>query len=430
MALADHAGRTLPRVRVIRGAAVGTSVLLCAALAACGSSAKEEAPPGDPAQSAAVASVERLAKAVGDGDAAESCRSLTLATRRVVGLTGAPGATCSGALEEFLVVYGLRRTLPGAEQLTARVEGERALVRGKGLERPLTTVKNSGGWRVSLLQLPGVRADVTAARACGRYLTQADGLGLPPFDPTPLAARLRSEARLVDGLRRRLDALPSGGPVRQGLPEVLEALATVRSGLRAQARRVVAGGSIPRAVQSTARADQLVRALLAQEGAKARVACPLDVTKGPELAARRTILDAACNSFTATVDRLDSDPATVEEARRLLGEIDAALGRFDSRLRRAPVAARLQRLRARARGAVASLREQVGAVETASDGAAIDEVGRLIDGYSSQVDAALIRLGATCLDAGGSPPGGGRSVPRPAPAPPPAPGLPPGSVLS
>ncbi len=407
-------------------------MLLCAALAACGSGTKEARAPGDPAQAGAVASVERLARAVDDGDAAESCRSLTLATRRVVGLTGAPGATCSGALEDFLVVYGLRRTLPTAEQFTAQVEGERALVRGKGLETPLTTVRSDGDWRVSLLQLPGVRADVTAARACGRYLTAADSLGLPPFDPSPLAARLRSEARLVDRLRRRLASLPVGGPVRQGLPDVLAALGTVRAGLRAQARRVADGGSVPRGIQATARADQLVRAVLAQEGAKARVACPLDVTKGPELAARRTILDAACRSFSATVDRLDSDPATVAEARRLLGEIDAALARFDRRLRDAPVAARLRRLRTRARGAVASLRGQVGAVETASDGAAIAEVGRLIDGYSSQVDAALIRLGATCLDARPAAPGGRQATPRRAPAPglPPAPTRSPGTVLS
>lgn len=413
-------------------------MLLCGVLAACGGGAKDTAPSGDPAEAAAVASVKRLAEAVGSGDGAESCRSLTLATRRVIGLTGAPGSSCSSGVENFLDVYGLRRTLPGAERLTARVEGERALVRGKGLETPLTTVSNRDGWRVSLLQLPGVRADVSAARACGRYLTQADGLGLPPFDPGPLAARLRSEARLVDGLRQRLAALPSGGPTRQGLAGVLQALTTVRAGLRAQARRVGDGGSIPRAVQATARADQLVRELLAQEGAQARVACPLDVTKGPELAARRTILDAACASFTATVDRLDSDPATVEEARRVLGEIDAALRRFDRRLRRAPVAPRLRRLRTRARGAVASLREQVRAIETVTDGAAVDEVGRLIDGYSSQVDAALIRLGATCLDASAPAPGGGRSAPRPSPAPgpAPAPGLPPspapspGEVLS
>ncbi|MBA2348130.1 MAG: hypothetical protein H0V81_07535, partial [Solirubrobacterales bacterium] len=346
-------------MRWLRETAAGTSVLLCAVLSACGGGTKDTPPLGDPAQAAAVASVERLAKAVDDGDAAESCRSLTLASRRVIGLTGAPGATCSKALEEFLVVYGLRRTLPDVEKLRAEVSGRRAIVRGEGLETPLTTTKNGGGWRVSLIQLPGVRADVTAAEACGRYLKQADDLGLPPFDPGPLAARLRSEARLIDGLRRRLDALPSAGPARLGLPDVLDALATVRAGLRAQARRVQDGGSVPRAVQSTARADQLVRSLLGEEGSKARIACPLDVTKGPELAARRTILDAACNSFAATIDRLDTEPATVEGARRLLEAIDSALGRFDARLRRAPVAPRLRRLRIRARGAVASLREQV-----------------------------------------------------------------------
>ena len=411
-------------MRVIRNAVAGLSVVLCVGLAACGGGTRDAAPPADRAQAAAVATVQRLGKAVGAGDAAEACRSLTLATRRVVALTGAPGASCSGALEEFLVVYGLRRTLPGANRLTARVERERALVRGGGLERALTAVRNSGGWRVSLISLPGVRGDVAAARACGRFLTQADALGLPPFDPAPLAARLRTEARLVEGLRRRLGALPAAGPVRQGLPTVLDALGTIRTGLRAQARRVAGGGGVPRAVQSTARADRLVRELLAQEGAKARVACPLDVTKGPELAARRTILDAACTSFTATLDRLDDDPATVEEARRLLAEIDAALERFDRRLRRAPVAPRLKGLRTRARGAVAALREQVGSFATVSDPAAIDEIGRLIDGYSSQIDVALIRLGATCLDARTP---GGRSAPRPAPAPGPAPspGLPP-----
>lgn len=393
-------------------------MLLCVALAACGGSGPSSAtPPGDPEQAAAVASVQRLADAVEAEDAAESCRSLTLATRRVIGLTGEPGDTCSQALGEFLVVYGLRRTLPEAEKLAAQVDGARATVRGKGLPSALTAARNRDGWRVSLIPLPGVRADVTAARACGRYLTTADALGLPSVDPAALAARLRSEARLVDGLRRRLDALPAAGPARLGLPEVLEALATVREGLRRQARRVARGGSVPRAIQATAKADVLVRELLGAAGAKARIACPLDVTKGPELAARRTILDAACIAFGDTVDRLNRDPATPEEAQRLLGEIDDALEDFDARLRRAPVAPRLKRLRTRARRAVRALREQVAAIATAPDAAAIDEVGRLVDGYSAQVDAALIRLGATCVD----------SAPGPAPAPQPGPGPPGGS---
>lgn len=421
-------------MRTIRGAAAGLGVLACTALSACGGGAKAPAaPPASPEQAAAIASVRRLAKAVGAGDSRQGCRALTLATRRVVGLTGGSGESCSAALRNFLVVHRLRRTLPGASGLHAVVRGERAEVRGSGLPGPLTTAHNAGGWRVSLVGLPGVRADVRAARACGRYLDTADAIALPSFAPAALAAQLRSQARLIDGLRRRLVALPSTGPARLGLPDVLAALITVRDGLRAQARRVAAGGSVERAAQAGARADLVVRALLGTEGRQARIACPLDATKGPELAARRTQLDAACRDFGDTIDQIDSNPATPEEARALLRRVDGALATFDRRLRRAPVAPRLRRLRGRARGAVASLRAEVARLATGPDDATLAVLGRRIDGYGAQIDAALIRLGATCLDSFGAapPPSRASPAPRGAPAPSPSsPKQPPGTVLS
>lgn len=422
-------------MRAIPAAAPGLIAALCiAAIAGCGGKGTGDPPvPVEPAQAAAIASVERLGAAVDDGQALRSCRALTAATRRVVALTGRPGATCPSALEDFLVVYGLDKTLPGARDLRAAVTGTRAVVQGPGLDQPLTSTREQDGWRVSFLQLPGVRGDVTAARACGSYLDDADALALPPLAPAALAARLREDAGLVDGLQRALGGLPAGGPARVGLPTVLQTLTVVGSQLRAQARRVAEGGSVPRAIQSTAEADRLVRGLLKAEGAKARIACPLDATKGPELAARRKLLDAACRDFGRTIGRLDSGPVTPEEARALLAEVDAALVRFDDRLRRAPVAERLRPLRTRARRAVSALRTEVAAIPTSSGGAALDASERRIDGYGAQVDAALIRLGATCLDGrrGTTPPRGGTAppAPTPAPSPPPSPSLPPSPDL-
>ncbi len=387
--------------------------VLCAALVACGGpkeADKRVAPPGDRERAAAIASVERLATSVRAADARSACRALSLATRRVVALVGDPGATCPSALEEFLVVHGLRRALPAARELTATVSGARAAVRGTGLPGPLTASRNAGGWRVTLVGLPGVRGDVLAARACGRYVAKADALGLPPFRPSSLGDRLRSEARLVDGLRRRLSALPTDGPARLGLPDVVRALAAIRTGLRLQARRVDDGAPVERAMQSTARADRLVRALLADEASKARVACPLDVTKGPELAARRTVLDAACRDYGEAIGMLDRAPETPGEARAALRGVDRALARLDRGLRRAPVAARLRSLRAATRRAVASMRASVAALGTSGSDAGFEEARRRVEGYGAQIDTALIRLGATCLDGQRTPP---RATPPP-----------------
>lgn len=388
---------------------------LCTMLAGCGGG--ESAPtPADPAErerAAAAAAVGRLNAAVRQDDRRAACRSLTLATRRVVALTGRPGVSCTGALEDFLDAYGLREALPGATALRATVTGPRALVRGTGLPQTLTATRNAGGWRVSLIQVPGVRGDVTAARACGRYLADADALGLPPFDAENLLRRLRTEGRLIDRLRRRLMALPAGGPPRAGLPGVLRALAEVRAGLMTRARRVASGDPVQHAMLATARGDRLVRTLLAEEASKARVACPLTATQGSGLAARRSILDAACRSYGEAIDTLDAAPESAAEAQAALQSVDVALGRLDHELGRAPVPRRLRWLRRETREAVRLMQAAVAALGESRTEAELDVAGRRVEGRGTQIDAALIRLGATCLDAGSTPAPAPRERPMP-----------------
>ncbi len=411
----------------------GPLLVVVGALASgCGGTKAAPAPPRDPARAGAEAVVTRLADGVRDDDPLAACRTLTLATRRVVALLGPPGASCPTGLAPFLVVHGLRRALPQVADPVASVLGSRAAVRADALPEPLTAVERGAAWRVSLIGLPGVRADVGAARACGSYLDAADRVGLPPFTPAALADRLRGQARGVHRLRRSLDALPAGGPPRLGLDDVTRALVDVREGLREQARRVGEGGAVERGMQASARADLLVRRLLAQDGRRARVACPFDPGSGPQLARRRALLDRACDQYGAVLDALDADPDSRAEALENLRAVDRALVRLDVALRRAPVEPRLRRLRAAARRGVVAMRRAVAALATSAEDGTFDAVSRRVAGHGAQLDAALVRLGATCLDpARRTAPAPPAPSPLP-PAPSPGPGspgrLPPGTV--
>ncbi len=270
-------------------------------------------------------------------------------------------------------------------------------------------------------------SDAAAADACGHWAAKADALALPPFTRTALAARLRGEARLHDGLRRRLAALPAGAGARAGLPALLGGLTSVRDGLRREARLVAAGADVDRGMQAGARADRVVHGLLGAGGPGAGIACPPDPVNAPGRAARLAALGRSCAAFGGLVDRLNVDPATPQGADALLAGLQLALGRFDAGLRRVPVLPRQRHLRRRARRAVAAMRTGLAAIEADQLSPRLPSLIRGVVGHGTQVDAALIRLGATCLDDVPSVPSPGPGPLSPLPPDPATPRLPPGT---
>jgi phage shock protein A len=157
------------------------------------------------------------------------------------------------------------------------------------------------------------------------------------------------------------------------------------------------------------------------EGRKARIACPADTAATSSQPARRKLLDRACEDYVDAIRTLNADPDTEAEARENLARVDGALARLDARLRAVPVPPRLRALRAETRRTVRAMRDAVAELGS-SFGSAFDAAATRIEGRGAQLDAALIRLGATCLDA--------RPAPRRA-QPPRRPGrLPPGTVES
>ena len=334
------------------------------------------------------------------GDPVVACRTLTLASRRVVSRLSGGGGGCTKGFSRFADDHELQPALGAAQDITAAVRGGRAQVTVVGLGQPLTAVGGAGvPWRVSLIDRR-VRSDLAAADACSRYLDAADGLGVPPATRSGTARFLAGQARLVGGLRQRLEDLPEYGRTRNGIGLVTDDLQQSRRVLLRAARTLRGSGddvSLEYAAQLGPRVDGLLRARLRETAPDAGVVCPRDVTATASAGPRARRLDRACD-VVVRFNRDQREPDTLAELEAIVARYRRLLAATGDTLRGVDTPAALRGVQRQGQRALEALRadaEVLASEAILSKGPSFFE---RVEGHAGQVDAALVRLGATCLD--------------------------------